>query len=312
MYALYPFTVPAEIQVIQKSLGHEDEYDYDPPQYIPAPRAIMDPKTIMYILNDTTSYSLPCSNKLQLLGAYGNMPGGSNPGAMKQRKTLRQAVLGPLDSLTDFAHCFEVTTTILISKNSHLLRNFSQIDVVKDVAAPSWTQFVARLFEFPMKDSQNPRLRFDDGQLYEKMTAIFRFIYSGESSVESVAFRKAALQASEDLSNEIKQVCDALNTSSFAHMLLRRDHMVGKDDLMPIHGDELLQRLFEGGKTAGQVASIAVLLSVEIAVIGSSAVGCFAFMLRQLLTLSARSDCRHPPRRAILLHKLAKDTASRQ
>jgi hypothetical protein len=272
VYALYPFTVPSEMRVIKSTLRHSNEFDYNPPQYTTAPRAITDPKLITSILDDFTSYSIPWSNKLKLLGEYGKVLEDNDPEALKQRKTLRQAVLGPLDSLKDFAHCLGLTTTILVRKNSLLVGNMSQLDIIKDVAVPSWTRFVARLFEIPMRGSQHPKARFDDKQLYKKMTAVYRFIYRNETAAES-ALGKAALQASEDLSNEINKVCDALDTSSFAHMLLRRDHMVGKDDLMPNHGDELVQRLLEGGKTAQQVASIAALLGVDLAIVGSSAVG---------------------------------------
>jgi len=272
VYALYPFTVPPEMRKVLKSLGHEADFTYDPPTYTPPATIITDPKIVLSIIRDSTSYTIPSVNVIQQLGTYGNALGGASPGAIKQQKILRQAVLGPKNSTRDFARFMAATTYELVQSGSHKLRDIFEVDIIKHVAILSWTQFAAHLFYIPLKDAQNPKASFDCRELYDNMAHIFRYVYRDDESFNAAVLRKVALQANKRLAQELEDVCEAINSSSFAHLLLHRDRKAGQKEAMPNHGDELLQRLFDGGKTIAEVVSLVVLLAVEIAVAGSFAV----------------------------------------
>ena len=257
---------------VQKTLGREVDFTYDPPDYVPPARVITDSKIILRILRDSTSYTILWSRPVRQLRMHRHTAGGSSPGAIKQQKLLRQAVLGPKDSAIHFARLIEAITSDLTRNKSYKLLDDFEVDIVKHVAALSWTRFVARLCYVPLKDSLNPKAKFDDRELYDKMAIVFQYVYRNEDSTRSSALKQAALQANMDLTKELGEVCEAIKCSSFAHVLLHRDRKVSKTDLLQNHGDELLQRLFDGGKTVEEVASLAVLLAVELAVSGSFAV----------------------------------------
>lgn len=276
MYALYPFTVPLEIREVQRSLGHEAEFTYDPPAYSPPAKVITDSKIILSIMRDSTSYTLPCINATRQLGAYGNTLGGISPAAIRQKKILGQAILGPNDSKRDFAVFLKATTSGLLSTKSCKLFNVSEVEIAKHISPFSWTQLVAHLFYIPLKDAQNPKASFDCKQLHECLMLIFQYFHHDEQPTRSASLTEAALRVIEVLMKELEDVCEALECSSFAHVLLHRNRRADQNESMTNHGDELLLRLFEGGKTIKEVVSLVMLLSVEIAVCGSLAVSYLA------------------------------------
>jgi hypothetical protein len=259
------------MRAIQKSLGKEASLDYRPPQYLPPPRTIVDPKIIWSIIWDSTSYSIPSSIIARQLVAYGHAPGGNSPGTVRSRKFVRRAVLGPLDSTSDFARVIGVKTSEAIRMNIHDLHITAQLNVV-EIGNLSWTQFAARLLYIPVEGALTLKAAFHEKELYQRMIAIFRYIYFDEFPANSPSFQSAALQANKDLTKSINEVCETLKCSSFAHILLHRRQKTGREDAMPNHGDELLQRLFEGGMSIQEVTSIVVHLAVEIVAAGSCSV----------------------------------------
>jgi hypothetical protein len=259
------------MRAIQKSFGKETCLEYNPPQYIPPSRAITDPKIISNIIWDSTSYSLPPSITVRQLVAYGCAPGGNSPGTVRQRKFIRQAVLGPPDSTSDFARVMGSITSEAIRMHVQKLHIVSQLNVV-EIGALSWTHFVARLLYIPVKGDLSFKTAFDETELYERMLTIFRYIYMDEAPAKSSRLRSAALQANKDLAGNITEVCKTLQCPSFAHILFHRRQKTGREDSMPNHGNELLQRLFEGGKSVEEVTSIVVHLAVEIVAAGSCSV----------------------------------------
>jgi hypothetical protein len=259
------------MRAIQKSLGHEAHLDYKPPQYTSPPRTITDPKIITSIVFDSTSYSLPLNITVHQLAAYGHAPGGNSPGTIRQRKSIRQAVLGPPDSTSDFARVIGAATVDVIRINTHKLQSISQMDVV-EVGALSWTRFVARLLYIPVKGAVGLKAAFDERELYERLTVIFRYIYIDETPEKSSTTKIAALQANKDLTEKISEVCETLKFSSFAQLLLHRRQKIGREDAMPNHGIELIQRLFDGGRCVKEVSSIVVHLAGELVAAGSCAV----------------------------------------
>jgi hypothetical protein len=243
-----------------------------PPQYMQAAKVVGDVKIVLGVLRNATSYTIPWSLRIPQLELHGHTVRGHDPRALEQERIIRQAILGPKTSTSDFTRFFEKTTKDCISQKGHKLRDFYQIDITKDIARPSWTKFVSSLFYMPMKGSLNPKAKFDETELHDSIVTIFCYLYHDDDPMKSIGLEENALQAYSGLARELAEVCEVLECSSFAHVLLHRDHGIGGCDLMPNQGDEVLQRLFESGNSVEEVTSTAVLLAVQIAVGGSFAV----------------------------------------
>jgi hypothetical protein len=254
---------------IQKLLLHESDFDYDPPRPISAPKAIADYTTVVSILRDSTSYTIPWSTRVQSLlhcdHTFSNIEGG----AEKVQSMVRTAVFDPRDSKKHFAHFLDLATTNNVRDKCHKMISAYEIDIT-NVSSHSWTQFVAALFHIPIGDVTNNKSNSDGLQLYAAMTSIFQSINRDEDPVKYFKKNTDAKKAVEYLAKEVLDVCEALKCSSFAHILLHQNGRTSDDGLMPDHGDELLQRLFDGGLTVTQL--VPVVLAVNIAVVGSHAV----------------------------------------
>ncbi|KAF2628738.1 heme peroxidase [Macroventuria anomochaeta] len=266
VYALYPFTVPQETLEIQRSLGHEADYYYDAPTLISPSTLVSDWTLIENILKDSRTFIAPWELKLRTLGASHGSSMGTQPEIAKEESLIRTIILGPIDSLREFSCYVEKITSGLIRQNSRKAHNYLEIDIVNSVATSTWTESVARLLGIPLKAPGTPQGVLDSETLQEQLAALFRYIFSipNSDSTQELTFKRNAFLANKQLRKAINEVCEAIKCSSFAHILLHRHDRKSSDNIMSKHGSELLQRLFESGKTVEEVVSLVVLLAVEL------------------------------------------------
>lgn len=123
---------------------------------------------ILRILRDQTLYTTAWTHTLRQLEYQEHVLIRDNPGASRQQDIIRQAILGPKNSIDVFSHFLNLRTSQLVQTDNKWLSKVAEIDAIKDVAARSWTQFVAFLFHFPIKDSQDSTASFDDKQLFQQ------------------------------------------------------------------------------------------------------------------------------------------------
>ncbi|KAG9187359.1 hypothetical protein G6011_05230 [Alternaria panax] len=271
IYTQYPLTIPPEMKIRQKSLGREKEFDYGRPCYGSPPTVITDYKMILRILRDQTLYTTAWTLTLRQLGYQEYVLIGDNPAASKHQNIIRQAVLGPKDSIDIFAHFLNLSTTQLVQTESKWLRKIAEIDLIKDVAARSWTRFVAHLFHLPIKESQDSTASFDDKQLFSKMTVIFQFVHLDNNPAMSAALRRDAIIASAELMKDVRVFCERMRASSAVQCsdFLKQRHE--KRNLMPDHGEKDIRRLLDNGAKVKEVVSLVVILAVDLVVFSTFA-----------------------------------------
>jgi hypothetical protein len=173
--------------------------------------------------------------------------------------------LGPPDSLKEFSCYVEKKTVETIRRNSEGTSEWYEVDVVNDVAIPTWTSSVARLLGIPLRAPGASQALFDVSSLQGALTTLFRYIFSSSklSSVQEVGLRRDALQAYQQLRRAIGVVCEAIESSSFANVFLHRHRREGLEELLSEHGSEILQRLFDSGKTGDEVVSLIAFLAIQ-------------------------------------------------
>ncbi|KAI4624563.1 hypothetical protein J4E83_004238 [Alternaria metachromatica] len=298
IYAHYPLTTPVEMRRRQKSLGHETDFCYEKPRYGSPPTVITDYKMILRILRDQTLYTTAWTHTLRQLEYQPHVLLGNTIAAVKQQDIIRQAILGPEESIEIFAHFLNLKTTQLVQNNSKWLFKVAEIDAIKDVAARSWTQFAACLFNIPISDSQDSTASFDDKQLFSKMIAVFHFVHLDNNPAKSAALRRDAITASDEMSKEVRVVCEGMKASPAVQFPDPRKRRHAKRNLMPDHGAKVMQRLFDNGAKVKEVVSLVVILAVDLVVFST-----FAFCQIIDLFLSEPYHSTHWPD----IQKLAKD-----
>jgi hypothetical protein len=189
----------------------------------------------------------------------------------KQQNLIEEAILGPKDSIDTFSHFIDRATRHQVNKMSYKLLDIFEVDVLKDVAACSWTQFAARLFHLSIRSTHNSRAAFNDKQLFDKMMAIFQFVHLNNNPVKASALRRDALTASRELTKEVQDGCAAIMRSSIARVSHTRGAH-GKHSILPDHGINVLQRLFDSGAMVEEVVSLVMILSVDLVVCSTFAV----------------------------------------
>lgn len=222
----------------------------------------MDGPTVHSILHDSTSYTVSWGVSMRTLCNYNHILGD-------HKKLVREALMGPRNSLKDFTRYMDMATNELICDHRHRLGNSYEVDVIKDIAALSWTQFVACLLHIPVRGLGNPNAAFNDRELQDSLVAVFRFIYLDTEPARSFAIKRDALRASQELTREIGSNFEVLKRTSFAPVLLHGGN--GKNNGLPNHGVEVLERLFEDGESVEEVVSLVILLAVEIVITSSFA-----------------------------------------
>jgi hypothetical protein len=274
VYALYPFTVPSEIKTIQKSLGHETDYDYDAVTFVPPPRLVSDWSSIDSVLRDSRSFVAPWEARLQSLGGSQGTSAIAQDFA-RERSLVRNIVLGPSDSLKEFSCYVEKKTVESIRKNGHETSGTWEIDVVNGVAISTWTISVARLLGIPLKTPGASQPFFDTESLQEVLATLFRYVFSSSKlgSMQELGLRRNASRACQQLRRAISEVCEAIECSSFAQVLLHQHRREGSTVVLSEHGSELLQRLLEGGKTIDEVVSLVAFLAIQSVIPSVFAVG---------------------------------------
>jgi hypothetical protein len=208
------------------------------------------------------------------LSEYEFMLGADSLSATDQRKLVGRALFAPESSMQDFTHCIEILTTALVRNSNRKLRHIYELDAVKDIATLSWTQFAARLFHIPLKDTRDADATLDDRKLYDLLKATFEFTFFDTDPARSFARQKNGLNAYKELLNVIKPACDAVKRRSKTHPFSFPALASSHQKLLPHHGTQLLERLLGSGNSVDEVASWVISLIGGLVIPSAKAVGC--------------------------------------
>ncbi|KAF1977554.1 heme peroxidase [Bimuria novae-zelandiae CBS 107.79] len=154
-YVLFPFTIPSEVQRIQQSLGHAADYDYTPPCFFRKPVVIKTWKGVDNALLYSRSYRIPYGKGISELTKYEWVVGNDTRSANDQRNLVRRALYGVDHGIEDIATSTRVLTEQIVRERSHKLRDIYELDVVKDIAALTWTRFAAFLEQLGLKSGKD-------------------------------------------------------------------------------------------------------------------------------------------------------------
>lgn len=179
-----------------------------------------------------------------------------------------------MDSLKKISCHVRQRTIEAIQKNCREVDTGFEINVLEGVANTVWPGVVACLLGLPLRPVSTSKAAFDERTLQSKLEHLFRYIFSFTefSTRQEPALKRDAMQANGELTQVITEACEAVKGSSTVRPVLQQDCKDKQDTDLIEHGDELLRRLLDSGKSVEEVVSLVILLAVQIAIAGRSSV----------------------------------------
>lgn len=185
IYAHYPFVIPEENLVIQKSLGRADQYSWDKPAKVPELIVVKSYAAAKKILEDKVNWKVTWGEAITFLTSspkktYGVdfCLAGDNPPNAASRIMVKKG-LYPNDWYSNVRNFYEQTTLKLLKSNGYRVpgKNVYQVDIVRDVSNLVNARFAASVFSLPIKTEDQPRGIYTEQELYQVLTICFICIF---------------------------------------------------------------------------------------------------------------------------------------
>jgi hypothetical protein len=143
------------------------------------------------------------------------------------------------------------------------------------VASTVWAEAVACLLGLPClppHSLSNAEVTFDGKALQRKLASVFRYVFyfSNLNASQEPTLKRDAARANEELRQVITQKCEAKLSSP--QPVPQRDCEDEPLTVLIEHGDEMLQRLFDSGRSVEEIVPLVILLAVQIVIPGIFAV----------------------------------------
>lgn len=250
IYAHYPFVVPEENLVIQRSLSRADQYSWAKPARVPDLIVIKSYAASKKILDDKVNWKVTWGESIKFLTSspkktYGvdYCLAGDNPPNLASRIMVKKG-LYPSDWHSSVKNFYELTTLKLLKANSHKVpgKNVYQVDIVRDVANLVNARFAASVFSLPIKTEDQPRGIYTEQEMYQVLAICFISIFFNSDVTKSFQIDQAAHVLAQQLGELILLNAEAISaTGLIADVIAKLHHSSGLTD----YGTHMIQRLLE-------------------------------------------------------------------
>ncbi|KAL4910014.1 hypothetical protein BDW74DRAFT_165275 [Aspergillus multicolor] len=246
VYALYPFTTPAQNKNIFEKLEA---------QIYKAPVAITSWKGVVELLNESKALQVPWGKNIYHLTQQDYMLSGDSAANVEQRTFMAERLYRVPDALEQFRRFYEAITADLVRRGSKRLGDkLYQVDIVRDVCNLAHAYFCAKFFAIPLEtmivqsgngtqsaaaDSYTPR------ELSEAVFALYRYVFLDLDSTRSIKNRVAAAKESQRLGDIMRRVVSNTSDTGWS----TSDYLFSRSGYRP----QLIKRLKEGGKSVEDV-----------------------------------------------------------
>lgn len=230
IYAHFPFVIPDENRLIQRSLKREGKYSWEKPTPAPQLVVIKSYTRIKKILNDLENWkyigghdiSYPTSLSGIELFLSGESLANDSPISMLKRK------ISCNDIEKEVRKFFQETTEKLLDDHRFKIpgENGYEVDIVRDISNLVNARYAAHIFNLPINTGESPSENLTDRELYQTLALLHYSIAYNADVSKSLGIRQAAEKATKHLGEHI-----LTNTKSINHPGLLA---------------EILSKLFEG------------------------------------------------------------------
>ncbi|KAG8526808.1 uncharacterized protein KY384_008237 [Bacidia gigantensis] len=253
IYAHYPMTVPDENRKIMKSLGREENYNYDRPRRMPERVNFTSYKAAKHILEHAQQFNVVWTEPfIFLMGKQGGdfMLSGDTAFHAKQRKLMGECLYRDQwqQQIKDF---YEYITLKLLKEKSCKIAGINQVDITRDVGNLAHVHFAANVFSLPLKTEDHPHGVYSEQELYMVLGVLFTCLFFDLDPAKSFPLRMGTRSVVQQLGKLIEANVKMVNATGFISGIvdsLHQDHTPLKD-----YGVHMVRKLLESGLGVSEI-----------------------------------------------------------
>ncbi|KAF2405392.1 fatty acid oxygenase [Trichodelitschia bisporula] len=247
IYAHYPMTIPSENRKIMRSLGRESHYSYDRPAFIPPRVNLTTYLGAKTVLDRQQDFKVTWGKTLEeLMGKRGGMfmLSGDTPAHSKQREIMSKSLYRD-NWHRDVKKFYEYITLKLLHEKSYKIGGKHFVDVTRDVGNLAHVHFASRMFNLPLKSTDNPRGIFSEHEMYMALAVIFTCVFFDLDPAKSFPLHMAAKAIAAPLGKlieaNVKSVAITGLISGLTDSFRENKHYLSE------YGVHMIRRLLEAG-----------------------------------------------------------------
>ena len=187
------------------------------------------------------------------------MLGWDNESSIKQHIAVASALYSPTKGLLEFRSYYERTMNDLVCQNVSKLRDYYQLDAVRDATNLSHANFIAHLFHIPLK-AEGSKYGITAQDFFNKLRTISTYITMDFDSTKSLSLLANAKKATLELGSIYRPVVEAVKGERFHALKELLGIGVG---VMPDYGTDLIRRLLAEGMDVDDVVWTVIPLAAE-------------------------------------------------
>ncbi|KAL2422066.1 Linoleate 10R-lipoxygenase [Exophiala dermatitidis] len=254
IYAHYPMTIPSANAKIMKTLGRYQDYDWNPPAYMPTRVNLTSYQSAKYLLERPKEFTVMWNDGLGFVMGKGGEKfclGGDSTFHRRQRETMHQLIYR--DQWHEHVKRFYSDITLrLLHEKSCRVADINQVDLTRDVGNLAHVHFASNMFALPLKTAENPRGVFSEQEMWMAMSVIFTAIFFDFEPTKSFPLRMVARKLATTLGKLIEANVKSVTATSLVSNLVdgwRENHNALAD-----YGVHMIRRLAQTGMSTYDMA----------------------------------------------------------
>jgi cytochrome P450 len=240
---------PNENRKILTNINRVERFDFARPEFVALRVNITSYGAAKYILTNPDNYKVVWEEGFRyLMGKGGSnfMLSGDDAAHAKQREIMHSLLYKP-DWKASVRSFYAATAERLFAEKSYKLAGKTQIDVVRDVGNLAHTHFAARMFNLPLKSTENPRGVFSEQELYSILSVLFICIFFDIDPVKSFPLRQKAKEAMDQLGKVVETNVKLTKSLGIRGLYTGS---APKNDPLSLYGVNLIKGLSKAGLSA--------------------------------------------------------------
>jgi linoleate 8R-lipoxygenase/9,12-octadecadienoate 8-hydroperoxide 8R-isomerase len=227
IYAHFPFVIPSENLVIQKSLNRAEKYSWDPPTR-QSPATVLDTHAAV----------------TQALHETANLTINNTPNSASLQSALAKG-LYPKDWQSEVKKFYSETTAKLIKTYAYPVPGTkkSQIDIIRDVANLVNARFASSVFSLPIKIDESPLGVYTEQEMYQILLILYTAIFDNRDVAKAFQIGEAADMLSKQMGELVLLNAEAISSSGLIADVLASLHKPSGG--LTEYGTHLIQTLID-------------------------------------------------------------------